>query len=66
MLVLSAMGLIVLRIGVPVVLLVALGMLIDRWQTRRMQDVNQQYAIGTVPEQGEAQAEEQAVSTRAA
>ncbi len=66
MLVLSAMGLILLRIGVPLVLLVTVGLLIDRWQTRRMQEVQQEYAIGTVPEQTQVEAEEEVVSTRAA
>lgn len=66
MLVISAMGLILLRIGVPLVLLVTVGLLIDRWQTRRMQEVQQEYAIGTVPEQAQVEAEEEAVSTRAA
>mgnify|MGYP000175688607 CR=1 FL=1 len=49
MLVLSAMGLILLRVGLPVVALVAVGLLIDRWQTRRMEEVQQQYATGTIP-----------------
>ena len=41
--VLSAMGLIVLRVGVPVVLLALLGLLIDRWQTKRNEEIRRQY-----------------------
>lgn len=33
--VLTVIGLFVLRIGVPIMLLVGLGLLIDRWQTHR-------------------------------
>lgn len=33
--VLSAAGLFIVRIGIPVMVLVALGVLIDRWQTHR-------------------------------
>ena len=51
MLVLSAMGLILLRVGLPVIALVAVGIFIDRWQTRRMEDVQAQYAMGTIPEE---------------
>ncbi|MBN1565187.1 MAG: hypothetical protein JXA10_15185 [Anaerolineae bacterium] len=50
MLVLSAMGLILLRVGLPVLALVTIGLLIDRWQTRRMETVNTQYAMGTIAE----------------
>lgn len=31
-----------IRIGIPVLLLVGLGLLIDRWQSHREQDVRQQ------------------------
>lgn len=51
MLVLSAMGLILLRVGLPVVALVAVGLLVDRWQTRRMETIQAQYALGTIPEE---------------
>ena len=34
-LVLSVIALFLLRIGVPVILLVSLGVLIDRWQSKR-------------------------------
>jgi hypothetical protein len=37
------MGLIVLRVGVPVVLLALLGLLIDRWQTKRNEEIRRQY-----------------------
>jgi hypothetical protein len=67
MLVLSAMGLILLRVGLPVLALVAIGMVIDRWQTRRMQDVQARYAIGTIPDDSEQEAdvEEETRLTRA-
>ncbi|RPI98141.1 MAG: hypothetical protein EHM39_08505 [Chloroflexi bacterium] len=45
--VLSVVGLFMLRIGVPVLLLVALGIVIDRWQTRREEHIEQRY--GTMP-----------------
>jgi hypothetical protein len=53
--ILSVVGLFLLRIGVPVLLLVALGILIDRWQTRREQYIEQRYA--TQPAEVEAGAE---------
>ncbi len=37
--VLSVVGLFLLRVGIPVVLLVGLGILIDRWQTKREAEV---------------------------
>ena len=33
--ILAVVGLFLLRVGIPVLLLVALGILIDKWQTRR-------------------------------
>jgi hypothetical protein len=67
MLVLSAMGLILLRVGLPVLALVVVGLVIDRWQTRRMQDVQTRYAIGTIPDENadEADVEEEVRLTRA-
>ena len=59
--VLSVVGLFLLRIGVPVLLLVALGIVIDRWQTRREQVINQRY--GTV---SGTQTAEQAAETSTA
>lgn len=35
MMVLSIAGLFLIRVGIPVILLVALGVLIDRWQSKR-------------------------------
>jgi len=32
-----------LRIGIPVLLLIALGVIIDRWQTTRENDIRQRY-----------------------
>jgi hypothetical protein len=40
LMVLSVAGLFLLRIGVPVMLLVGLGLLIDRWQSKRERDIN--------------------------
>lgn len=37
--ILSVTALFLLRIGVPVILLVALGLLIDRWQSKRESEV---------------------------
>lgn len=67
MLVLSAMGLILLRVGLPVLALVVVGLVIDRWQTRRMQDVQARYAIGTIPDESadEDDVEEEDRLTRA-
>ena len=39
LMVLSVAGLFLLRIGVPVLLLVGLGLLIDRWQSKREWDI---------------------------
>ncbi len=59
--ILSVIGLFMLRIGVPVLLLVALGIVIDRWQSRREEYIDQRY--GVMPEtqtaEQEAEAEEQ-------
>ncbi|MBZ0296362.1 MAG: hypothetical protein K8L99_27625 [Anaerolineae bacterium] len=41
--VLSVTGMFLIRIGIPVLLLVGLGTLIDRWQSKRQKDVEQQY-----------------------
>jgi hypothetical protein len=56
--VLSVVGLFLLRIGVPVLLLVALGILIDRWQTRREQYIEQRYATQPAEVEAGAEAEE--------
>jgi hypothetical protein len=66
--VLSVVGLFMLRIGVPVLLLVALGIIIDRWQSRREEYIDQRY--GTKPEtktaEQEAEEEEQEKTRRVA
>ncbi len=68
--VLSVVGLFMLRIGVPVLLLVALGIVIDRWQTRREEYVEQRYgtmpATDTAGAEAEAEEEEKDRITRAA
>jgi hypothetical protein len=56
--VLSVVGLFMLRIGVPVLLLVALGIVIDRWQSRREEYIDQRY--GTMPETQTAEQEDEA------
>ena len=56
--VLSVVGLFMLRIGVPVLLLVALGIIIDRWQSRREEYIDKRY--GTMPETHTAEEEEEA------
>lgn len=43
-LVLSVVGLFLLRIGVPLLLLMLVGVFIERWQTRREEEVRQYYA----------------------
>jgi hypothetical protein len=56
--VLSVVGLFMLRIGVPVLLLVALGIIIDRWQSRREEYIDQRY--GTMPETQTAEQQDEA------
>lgn len=41
MLIIGVAGMFLLRIGIPVLLLIMLGILIDRWQTKRENDVRQ-------------------------
>jgi hypothetical protein len=40
--IMGIVGMFLLRIGVPVVLLVVLGKLIDHWQTRRREQIDQE------------------------
>ena len=40
MLIIGVAGLFLLRIGIPVLLLITLGILIDRWQTKRDKQVS--------------------------
>lgn len=43
--ILSVTGLFLLRVGLPIILLVILGVVIDRWQTKREERVQRQYAL---------------------
>ncbi len=58
--VLAVLGLFMLRIGVPVVVLVTLGVLIDRWQTRREAEVRNMYATGQIEDEVQAESEDEA------
>jgi hypothetical protein len=49
--VLAVLGLFMLRIGVPVVFLITLGILIDRWQSRRETNISSMYAVGQIEEE---------------
>lgn len=40
--ILTVTGLFLLRVGIPVVMLVVLGILIDKWQTRREAELRRQ------------------------
>jgi hypothetical protein len=42
MMVLGVAGLFLLRIGIPVILLVGLGLMIDHWQSRRESDIERE------------------------
>jgi hypothetical protein len=42
LLVVSVAVMFIIRIGVPVILLLSLGILIDRWQSRREKEVQQE------------------------
>lgn len=42
LLVLSVAAMFIIRIGIPVILLLAIGLLIDRWQSKRERDVQQE------------------------
>ena len=44
LLTLSVIGLFLLRVGVPVVLLIVVGMLVERWQRHREAEVKQYMA----------------------
>ncbi|MBZ0274693.1 MAG: hypothetical protein K8I60_01030 [Anaerolineae bacterium] len=43
MLVMSVIVMFTVRIGIPVIILVGLGVLIDRWQRRRESDIDRKY-----------------------
>jgi hypothetical protein len=49
--VLAVLGLFMLRIGVPVVILITLGILIDRWQSRRDAEVRSMYRVGQIEDE---------------
>jgi hypothetical protein len=42
LLVVSVAVMFIVRIGIPVILLLAIGILIDRWQSKREQEVQQE------------------------
>ena len=42
LLVISVAVMFIVRIGIPVILLLAIGLLIDRWQSRREKEVEQE------------------------
>jgi hypothetical protein len=56
--ILSVVGLFMLRVGVPVLLLVALGIIIDKWQSRREEYIDRRY--GEMPETQTAEQDDQA------
>jgi hypothetical protein len=65
--VLAVIGLFLLRVGLPIVLLIALGLLIDRWQTKRNAEIKRmQKPTFQVIEGGKAQAETAEESVRKA
>ena len=57
--VLAVLGLFMLRIGLPVVVLITLGILIDRWQSRREAEVRSMYATGQIEEDAQTEAEDE-------
>jgi hypothetical protein len=59
MTVLSVLGLFMLRIGGPLLLLVGLGILIDRWQRKREQEIRRQYGPKTGQKDAEVEEDEQ-------
>jgi hypothetical protein len=44
--VLGVVVLFLVRVGLPVIALVALGLLVDRWQSKRERDIQQKYGKG--------------------
>lgn len=38
--ILWVIGMFIIRIGIPLILLIILGIVIDRWQTRRISNMN--------------------------
>jgi hypothetical protein len=57
--ILGVAGLFILRVGLPVILLVGLGLLIDRWQTRRETDALARYKDETKVDVAEQDDDEQ-------
>lgn len=43
MMVVGVAGLFLLRIGIPVLLLIGVGLLIDRWQSKREDEMQREY-----------------------
>ncbi len=43
--ILSVTGFFLLRVGLPIILLVVLGIVVDRWQSKREERVQQMYAL---------------------
>ncbi|MBN1563823.1 MAG: hypothetical protein JXA10_08285 [Anaerolineae bacterium] len=57
--VLAVLGLFMLRIGIPVVALITLGILVDRWQSRREAEVRNMYAVGQIEDEAEAEVQDE-------
>ncbi len=64
--VLAVLGLFMLRIGVPVVALITLGILIDRWQSRREKEVRHMYATGQIEDEAQEDSQDKAKKHKAA
>ena len=68
--VLSVAGLFLLRVGVPVVLLVLVGILIDRWQSKRDAEIQRQIKSDTeltpIEDEEESESADEEVGRRAA
>ena len=68
--VLSVAGLFLLRVGVPVVLLVLVGILIARWQSRRDAEIQRQIKSDTeltpIEDEEESESADEEVGRRAA
>ena len=64
--VLAVLGLFILRIGVPVVALISLGILIDRWQSRREEEVRNMYITGQIEDEMHEESQDEAKKHKAA
>jgi hypothetical protein len=56
--ILAVLGLFILRIGLPVVALITLGILVDRWQSHRDAEVRNMYAVGQIEEEAPEEAQD--------